>query len=65
VVSGLLHAKAALFPGESAAPGIWEDVQKTEVSLSTANETLISRSPKPYLPDLAVVKTVCLRLGHE
>jgi hypothetical protein len=47
VVSGLLHAKAALFPGESTAPGIWEDVQKTEISVSAGNETLISRFPKP------------------
>jgi hypothetical protein len=46
VVSGLLHANAALFPGGSAAPGIWKDVQKTEISVSTGNETLIPRSPK-------------------
>ena len=47
MVSGLLHAKAALPPRESAAPGIWEDVQKTEISFSTGNETLNPRSPKP------------------
>jgi len=47
VVSGLLHAKAALPLEESAAPGIWEDMQKTEISVSTGNETLIPRSLKP------------------
>lgn len=40
-------------------------MQKTEISVSTENETLIPRSPKPQLPDLTVVKTACLRFGHE